>query len=126
MQSNSQERRDNLAPKAASADDISATRPEVRGRRAELHPVDDAAGEKTMAAVAGVVTDCLRLNIRKEPSPNGEVLTVIDALSEVMVDINGSSDAFYKVCTIAGIEGFCMKKYIALREVYPSRMSSTQ
>lgn len=108
MQNNSQGRRDNFTPKTVSADDTLDIRTDSRG------PVDEATGiEKTM--ISGVVTDCLRLNVRKEPSPDGKVLAVIDTLSEVVVDINSPSETFYKVCTAAGIEGFCMKKYIALR-----------
>lgn len=66
--------------------------------------------------ISGIVTNCLRLNVRKKPDPEAEVLTIIDALSEVVVDMNASTDKFYKVCTAAGIEGFCMKKYIAFRK----------
>ena len=66
--------------------------------------------------IPGVVTDCLRLNVRKEADRNAEVVTVLDALSEVMVDMGESTDEFYNVCTAAGIEGFCMKKYIAIRK----------
>lgn len=108
MQTNSQGHRDSFAPKTVLPDDIPDARTKSRANEA-------VNIEKKTAAVSGVVTDCLRLNIRKEPSLNGEVLAVIDALSEVMVDIGSSSEAFYKVCTVAGIEGFCMKKYIALR-----------
>ena len=54
-------------------------------------------------------------NVRKDPSPDGEVVTVIDCLSKVMVDMKGSTDEFYKVCTASGAEGFCMRKYIALK-----------
>lgn len=115
MQNNSQGRRDNLATRIP-ADDATDVRPEARGHRVETDPIDEAAViEPTTTMVFGVVTDCLRLNIRKEPISDGEILTIIDALSEVMVDIDAASGEFYKVCTASGIEGFCMKKYIALR-----------
>lgn len=63
----------------------------------------------------GVVTDCLRLNVRKEPDADAEVVAIIDALSQVTVDLENSTELFCKVRTAAGIEGFCMKKYIQLR-----------
>lgn len=66
------------------------------------------------ATISGVVTDCVKLNVRKEPSPDAEVVAVIELLSEVAVDMDASSEGFYKICTAAGIEGYCMKKYIAL------------
>lgn len=136
MQNNSQGHCNSPAPKVVPTDDTPDTRPEVRGRRAELNPVNDATSPdmrpninpsiEKVTIVSGVVTDCLRLNIRKEPSSNGEVLAVIDALSEVMVDTGGSSDGFYKICTAAGIEGFCMKKYIALRQGRPDQTAPAQ
>lgn len=88
---------------------------EAIGLRAKCHPIDDAAPAEVMKDFAsGVVTDCLRLNVRKAPSADAEILTVIDAYSNVMVDMSASSDAFYKVCTETGVEGYCMKKYISL------------
>lgn len=47
--------------------------------------------------VIGVVTDCLKLNIREKPSKD-------------------SNDDWYAVCTATGIEGFCMKKFVAVRQ----------
>ena len=40
----------------------------------------------------------------------------IDALSKVMVDMAESTNDFFKVVTETGIEGFCMRKYIALKK----------
>ena len=42
-------------------------------------------------------------------------MAVIDCLSQVDVDLDGSTKDFCKVRTPDGIEGFCMKKYIQLR-----------
>lgn len=109
MQNNSQSRH-------GGADSKSVVPSEARGLRAKCSPVDEAApAEMVRNFATGVVTDCLRLNIRKTSSPDGEVLAIIDLLSEVLVDLEASTDEFYKVFTAAGIEGFCMKKYIVLR-----------
>lgn len=70
-------------------------------------------------STTGVVTDCLKLNIRKTPveDPTGaNIIGTIECLTEVMIDMGESTDKFYKVCTAAGLEGFCMKKYIAVRQ----------
>lgn len=63
----------------------------------------------------GVVTDCVKLNVRKTPDPDGAILTVITALSTVTVDLDASTETFCKVRTDDGIEGYCMKRYIHLR-----------
>lgn len=65
--------------------------------------------------VYGVVTDCLRLNIRMKPDKEAEVATIVTCLDEIEVDLDASTDEWYAVCTAAGIEGFCMKKFIAIR-----------
>lgn len=63
---------------------------------------------------SGIVTDCLYLNVRKLPDINADVAVVIDALTQVCVDLDASTEDFYKVCTSDGVEGFCMRKYITL------------
>ena len=62
--------------------------------------------------VLGVVTECAKLNVRQEPSTDAEVVTTIMIGTEVMVDVAESTEDFYKVCTGAGVEGYCMKKFI--------------
>lgn len=91
-------------------------RSELPGLRAKTCRIDETTPvETTKSFAAGVVTDCVRLYVRKEPSADGEVVTVIDCLSKVMVDMDASANDFYKICTAAGVEGFCMRKYIALK-----------
>ena len=62
--------------------------------------------------IVGVVVNCKKLNVREEPHIESDVLCVINNGDEVAVDIFETTEEFYKVCTEAGVEGFCMKKYI--------------
>ena len=62
----------------------------------------------------GIVTDCVRLNVRKNPETNAEILGEIDCQTDLMVAENESTDKFYKVYTAFGIEGYCVKDYITL------------
>ena len=66
--------------------------------------------------VIGVVTDCLKLNIREKPSKDSRVVTVVTCLDELEIDMGDSNDDWYAVCTATGIEGFCMKKFVAVRQ----------
>lgn len=75
----------------------------------------EAAVTEKKPAVTGVVADCLELNVRRAPSLKANVAAVIPALTEVTIDLDGSNGEFYKVTTPDGIQGFCMKKYIAVR-----------
>lgn len=80
---------------------------------------EDAVVEETEEAVEdiiGVVTDCLKLNIRKEPNKDSDVVVIVTCLDELKIDPNASTDDWYAVCTVAGIEGFCMKKFVAVRQ----------
>ena len=62
----------------------------------------------------GFVSDCAKLNVRKEPDVKAEVICVIDNNTEVYVDMSESTEDFYKVCGESGFEGYCMKKYITI------------
>ena len=62
----------------------------------------------------GIVTDCLKMNIYNDPNENSEAITNVNCLDQVMVDPDSSTDEWYAVCTSFGIEGFCMKKFVAI------------
>ena len=63
----------------------------------------------------GFVTNCKKLNVRKEPKIDSDVICEIDYQTELMINENESTEEFYKVFTAAGIEGFCMKKFITIQ-----------
>lgn len=73
------------------------------------------SGKNTEQPKYGVVVGCLHLKVYESPDQEDEIVTVITALTEVMVDMDASTDDFYKICIAAGIQGYCEKKYIALR-----------
>ena len=62
----------------------------------------------------GIVTNCLKMNIYNDPNENSEAITNVNCLDQVMVDPDSSTDEWYAVCTSFGIEGFCMKKFVAI------------
>lgn len=81
------------------------------------HPVVTPTAPETALTVEddeliGVVTDCVKLNVRKVPAADAEIITKIPLGTEVKIDILESTNDFYKVCTGAGIEGYCAKDYI--------------
>ena len=60
----------------------------------------------------GKVSNCKKLNIRKLPSRDVEIVSELVEGSEVMIDEKESTALFYKICTEHGIEGYCMKNFI--------------
>lgn len=105
MQNNSQNRRENrfISVDLAEKSDYSAV---------ETH--EENAIEVEVEKI-GIVTDCERLNVREAPVSDAKILIEIPALSEVLIDEKESTDAFYKICTASGVQGFCMKKFISVR-----------
>lgn len=63
----------------------------------------------------GVVTDCVKLNIRKRPSSDAAILTEIPVGTKVQIFDKESTKDFHHVCTATGIDGFCMKKFIKIK-----------
>ena len=62
----------------------------------------------------GKVSNCKKLNIRKLPSRDAEIVSELIEGSEVMIDEKESTALFYKICTEHGIDGYCMKDYITV------------
>lgn len=65
--------------------------------------------------ITGIVDNCFRLNVREKPSVDAEILTVLEAGSEVRLLKDAMENGFYKVCTASGLEGYCMCEYIVLK-----------
>lgn len=74
--------------------------------------VDETVEEESK--LIGVVVDCHKLNIRMEPDTDAEIVGTIPVDSEVTIE-DFTLDEFYKVCTTAGAEGYCMKKFIQIK-----------
>ena len=60
----------------------------------------------------GQVSDCKKLNVRKLPSRDAEIVSELAEGIKVMIDEKTSTALFYKICTEHGIEGYCMKDFI--------------
>lgn len=71
--------------------------------------------DETEGIKIGLVSNCKKLNVREKPTIEAPVVCEIVCQTEVMIDEKESTEEFYKVYTAAGIEGFCMKKFIAIQ-----------
>lgn len=97
-----------------------------KGKREQLKPFDGIMTppvEKTEAnvqeepkKVSGIVVDCNRLNIRTKPSINSQPVGNVTVNSEVIINLNQSNNEWFKVITKDGVEGFCMKKYVKIKQ----------
>lgn len=67
------------------------------------------------SVVIGIVSGCEKLNVRKKPETGDNVLCVINKDEEVEIEIADSTEEYYKVFTSNGFDGYCMKKFIAIK-----------
>ena len=73
---------------------------------------DDTIVVKAPRFVTGIIVDCLKLNVRTNPSLNASVVCELPRSSEVQVDVNADYVDWYYVRAAAGIDGYCMKQFI--------------
>lgn len=64
--------------------------------------------------VTGIVTDCVKLNVREDPNSTAMILGTITAATELIVSKEESTEEYYKICTSVGLEGYCMKKFVTI------------
>lgn len=78
-----------------------------------VEEIDDTVKSQTQQrAVYGIVSGCGKLNIRESSSKDSDILCVIDEGSVVSIDFAKSTEDWLSICTNAGIDGFCMAKFI--------------
>ena len=61
------------------------------------------------------VANCIRLHIHSEPDLNSEIVCKVRYLTELGIDLGGSTKDFYKVYTAIGAEGFCQKELVTIK-----------
>lgn len=77
--------------------------------------VEESQEVEEAVQTVGFVDNCECLRVRKESNVDSEELCIISKLSEVVIDLDNSTDYFYKVKTSEGVEGYCMKKFITIK-----------
>lgn len=72
--------------------------------------------KKQAKTVTGTVVNCAKLNVREQMFVKAPVLCVINSSAEVKVFAEENHPEWVHVVTEDGVEGFCMKKYIAIKQ----------
>ena len=69
--------------------------------------------ESNSGAVAkGVVANCAKLNVRSKPGIDGDVVATLSVNEEVNIDVDESTNEWFKISTTAGVKGYCMRKFV--------------
>lgn len=53
------------------------------------------------------------LNLRAEPDSDSEIIHILQNGDAVIIDVEGSTDKFYKV-TVDGLIGYCVRSFIVV------------
>lgn len=67
-----------------------------------------------MANRHALIVNCHLLAVRKEPNLDAELVCELPSSTNLVVEDQGTYGKFYKICTPAGIEGYCLKKFIRI------------
>lgn len=65
--------------------------------------------------VTGEVANCYKLNIRVAPVANARIEVIVDAGTKLTINVNESTDDWFKITTESGVNGYCMKKFVDAR-----------
>ena len=66
--------------------------------------------------VSGMVIDCAKLNVRKQPNLKADVLCEVAVRAKLIINPAKSTKEWYCVRTEQGVVGYCMKKYIKVKQ----------
>lgn len=79
----------------------------------EVNLVNETVETKPISeTVSGMVVGCAKLNVRAEASLFADIVCVLNAQSEIEIDVNKSDKDWFYICTATGVEGYCMRKFV--------------
>lgn len=88
----------------------------VRGNDERMREMAQKKRKNIGTSLKGEITNCVRVNIRKEPNRECEVITILNYGDTVTVYPEKSIDGWSFIVIPDGREGFCMKEFIDLEE----------
>ena len=87
---------------------IQQPKPEVKPQLVQ-ETVETVALPQT---VEGVVAHCAKLNVRENATVDSGIVCVLDAMSEIEIDVNKSTSNWFYIYSATGAEGYCMRQYV--------------
>lgn len=86
---------------------------ELREKLNENNATETLKAPEAPKPFTGKVTGCTCLNVRNANNLDAKIVAVIGAGSTVTINKSKSTPDWYYITTEDGVEGFCMKSYIA-------------
>ena len=63
--------------------------------------------------IEGKVVKCMKLNVRKNPKKDADILRVITVNTRIKIDMDKSNKTWYK---LANVDGYVMKEFIEINK----------
>lgn len=64
--------------------------------------------------VIGKISGFTKLYVRKEANKDSEPVGIVTDKDDLLIDVDHSTDDFYKVITSNGLEGYCVKEFVKI------------
>lgn len=64
--------------------------------------------------VIGKIDGFEKLYVRSQADKESEPVGIVNTLDELYIDLEKSTEEFYKVLTSNGLEGYCIKKFVKI------------
>lgn len=61
------------------------------------------------------IVNCLRIHVFSKPNVDADVVCKFRYLTELLVDMENSTENFYKVYAAIGAEGYCLKEFVTIK-----------
>ena len=66
--------------------------------------------------IVDAIVKCIRLNVREEPNLNSKKIGELVTGDEIAIDLSKSTDLWYKVFTSFGLDGYCAKDFVEVKQ----------
>ena len=66
--------------------------------------------------IIDAIVKCIRLNVREEPNLNSKKIGELVTGDEITIDLSKSTDLWYKVFTSSGLDGYCAKDFVEVKQ----------
>ena len=93
---------------------VQEAEPVIEGQTVIPEVITAPEAEAQVAKLPGIVGNCARLNVRKEPNKMADIIAVLEAGNEVRLVSEEPINGFYNVIAADGREGYCMCDYIRI------------
>lgn len=64
--------------------------------------------------ITGEVVNCSKLRVRESDNKEANIVEILNKGAVIEICLTDSTEDFYKINTITGVSGYCMKDYISI------------